>query len=62
MFKFLFGKRREFLDVPVEKREAAHKMLDKIIDQPDISLAFDIKYNLNEYINGLKAVYTFKEA
>lgn len=61
MFKFLFGKRRKFLDAPVEKREVAHRMLDTLIDQSDSCLSWDIEYNLQKYIKGLKAVYTFKE-
>lgn len=61
MFKFLKNNQK-YLDVPVDKREKAHRMLDSIIDEPDSCVAFNIKYNLNEYIKGLKTIYTFKES
>ena len=61
MFKFLFGKTRKILDVPAEKREKAHRMLDNIIDEPDTCTSWNREYNLKKYIEGLKNVYTFKE-
>jgi len=61
VFKFLFGKRRKFLDVPIEKREKAHRMLDNIINEPDNLSSFIMTDSLKEYIQGLKAVYEFKE-
>lgn len=58
MFRFFKEKR---LDVPVDKREKAHQMLDKIIDEPDNLLSFNMTDSLYDYIQGLKAVYIFKE-
>ena len=61
MLKFLFGNRQECLDVPVDKREKAHEMLDKIIDESDWYSSFEMKERLYEYIKGLKVVYKFRE-
>ena len=36
-------------------------MLDNIIDEPDGCVSYNIKYNLNKYIEGLKAICEFKE-
>lgn len=58
MFRFF---KKKCLDVPVNKREKAHQMLDKIIDEPDNLLSFTMTDNLYDYIQGLKVVYTFKE-
>lgn len=60
MFGF-FKKKRNYLDVPVDKREKAHQMLDKIIDESDYLSSYNMTYNLNKYIEGLKTVYAFKE-
>ena len=60
MFRFL-KKGRKYLDIPTDKRKKAHIMLDRIIDEPDYLLAFDITENLNEYVNELKTVYEYKE-
>ncbi len=60
IFKFLFNK-QTYLDVPVDKREKAHRMLDSIIDEPDTCVSWDREYNLDKYIKGLKTVYKFKE-
>lgn len=53
--------KKKYLDAPVDKREKAHKMLDNIIDEPDSCVSFNIKYNLDKYIKGLKTIYEFKE-
>lgn len=58
MFRFF---KKKCLDVPVDKREKAHQMLDKIIDEPDNLSSFIMADSLNEYIKGLKTIYTFKE-
>lgn len=60
IFKFLFN-RRTCLDVPIDKREKAHRMLDGIIDEPDTCVSWNKKYSLDEYIKSLKTIYTFKE-
>lgn len=58
MFRFL---KKKCLDVPVDKRDKAHQMLDKIIDEPDNLSSFTMTDSLNEYIKGLKTIYKFKE-
>lgn len=55
IFKFLLNRRTQ-LDVPIDKREKAHKMLDNIIDEPNTCTSWDREYNLNKYIQELKEV------
>ena len=58
MFKF---SKKKYLDIPADKREKAHKMLDEIINEPDNLSSFVMTDSLKEYIKGLKVIYNFKE-
>ena len=60
MFEF-FKNKQKYLDIPVDKRERAHQMLDKIINEPDAWNSFNMTDSLNKYIEGLKNIYSFKE-
>lgn len=60
IFRF-FQNKQKCLDVPTDKREKAHRMLDQIIDEHDTCVSWDKEYSLNKYVKSLKTIYTFKE-